>query len=1087
MVSSIRRAAFAALCLSLSVACGGGIKGPTTCSTLADCKSGQVCQGGECLSPGQCTSDQTSCTNDNDCPAKNFCKSGCCNPVSGCATDADCSGATPHCDSGTHSCKACVSNSQCPAGNLCTPGGLCGLGCGSNADCSSPTPACHTFPGGVTTCSQCDTSRDCRDATKPTCSSGTCTGCNTDAECAKPTAACDAPRHTCVICTDAENVTGVNPNCPATAQACLNEGCVLCNAAANGSDTKNGACPAATPVCTSSSTCVACVPANNKGTTGANPACAAATPTCGADNTCVACTVDSQCSAAGDYCGGDRTCHTPVLTTITAASATVQATGLTGVSAALDHPARVATTITFTLLDGPGSFSATGAVLTTTTATIAVGETSTPAGNAAGAVTFYANTNTTGTAHVQASSNGVMLTTPIAVTDVPATLTGFSADKTTLQVGATATLTATLSAAPINTATVTINDPSPAVGTLPATLDFHQTDHASATFTAVAVGTDIVSATYSGVTLPNPAITMTVFDVAGQSITPATSSVATGASVPMVLTVASLPPADATITVTLSGPGTFTGPGTVAGQTSAVLKIPSGTTTANFTVLASSTTAGTITVTADAASATITVNPQLASVTVSPTPAIVGQPSTVTVTLTAAPKATTRVYLNDYNPGFATAFKLNAYLPSYIDIAAGSATGTATFNECKSLPPTNTDTIGIGAWLPGANEVEAAPLLVCPLGSGASDVPVIAPPGGCPDTSTMTAALCAVYPIKIDEPMSTPLMATLALAYKKPVGATNGSVPITFAFSPAGCASATQVIASVKTAITGVTLTEFATASGNSNSRTTANFTLVPGATTGPCTFTVSTTATGVSPATQSSTLNIVANSTAAAPGDLYLNKVEYDEGTNDVGEYVEIFNPTGAVVDLTPYTLVLVGSPSAAIGPTTGYFDDRLTGKSEYSSVPLKNMTAGVSTLPVAGYLEVTDNATIAGITASATVLVEKLLVYKLPTTAPANEAIEDAPSAVFLVKNGQIIDGISWGGPIINATSPTINGGVAFSWPLTGHPLENYVLDQFATATNGLAGSLVRIATSGDNSLDWRFSTTVTPGAPNTTVTGP
>lgn len=158
---------------------------------------------------------------------------------------------------------------------------------------------------------------------------------------------------------------------------------------------------------------------------------------------------------------------------------------------------------------------------------------------------------------------------------------------------------------------------------------------------------------------------------------------------------------------------------------------------------------------------------------------------------------------------------------------------------------------------------------------------------------------------------------------------------------------------------------------------------------------------------------------------------------------------------------------------------DDRFVGKSEYFS------TALTGSLAAAGFVEVEDLFSTATFPVGVSTI--KIFPYTLPTIGPFTfEGIEDAPGGVFLVKGGVIIDGLSWGGPIVNATSSHINGGAAFSWPTAGNPLESYVLDLGGFPT-GLPGSFIRIATTGDNSLDWRYSLTVAPGSLATTVTGP
>ena len=116
----------------------------------------------------------------------------------------------------------------------------------------------------------------------------------------------------------------------------------------------------------------------------------------------------------------------------------------------------------------------------------------------------------------------------------------------------------------------------------------------------------------------------------------------------------------------------------------------------------------------------------------------------------------------------------------------------------------------------------------------------------------------------------------------------------------------------------------------------------------------------------------------------------------------------------------------------------------------------------------------------------VAKVLSYLNPATSATktSEALQDVPAGVFLVKNGSIVDGVSYGGPLLQATATDIGDGTTpWNWPQTGNVLDAWEGDNgFVT---GLA--MLRIATTGDNNLDWRASTTVSIGAANTTVTGP
>ncbi len=60
----------------------------------------------------------------------------------GCATNADCSGATPACNTATGACVACTSSAQCSGSTpVCGSDNAC-HGCSSDSDCSGSTPHC---------------------------------------------------------------------------------------------------------------------------------------------------------------------------------------------------------------------------------------------------------------------------------------------------------------------------------------------------------------------------------------------------------------------------------------------------------------------------------------------------------------------------------------------------------------------------------------------------------------------------------------------------------------------------------------------------------------------------------------------------------------------------------------------------------------------------------------------------------------------------------------------------------------------------------------------------------------------------------
>ncbi|MCK9521700.1 MAG: hypothetical protein M0R76_01490 [Proteobacteria bacterium] len=182
--------------------CNTGTHRCQECSSSADCYaqhgvSKTWCDGGTCK---PCVYDYTP-----HCPSNHpFCESGTC---TGCASDADCDGATPYCSS--QRCKECTSHDHCYAqfgadksrcdNGTCTPclydsecpqstypkclSGTCG-GCASDAQCAATPDTPHCINK---VCKECSNHAQCYDKygdAKPTCHDGTCGTCTNDAHCA---------------------------------------------------------------------------------------------------------------------------------------------------------------------------------------------------------------------------------------------------------------------------------------------------------------------------------------------------------------------------------------------------------------------------------------------------------------------------------------------------------------------------------------------------------------------------------------------------------------------------------------------------------------------------------------------------------------------------------------------------------------------------------------------------------------------------------------------------------------------------------------------------------------------------------------
>lgn len=178
----------------------------------------------------------------------------------------------------------------------------------------------------------------------------------------------------------------------------------------------------------------------------------------------------------------------------------------------------------------------------------------------------------------------------------------------------------------------------------------------------------------------------------------------------------------------------------------------------------------------------------------------------------------------------------------------------------------------------------------------------------------------------------------------------------------------------------------------------------------------------------------------------LVINEIDYDQVGTDSGEFVEIFNGTGAAVDLASYALVLVNGSTS-----TGYLTVNLG-------------SAGM--LPAGGYL-VVGTATL-NATAPAAAL-------KINFALASDNIQNGAPDGVALLNTttSTLVDALSYEGSITAATLP----GVGVVSLVEGSPFPS-------ADSNTKNGSLSRLPNGGDTgnaASDWLFSNTPTPGAAN------
>ncbi len=207
----------------------------------------------------------------------------------GCLSGANCSGNAPTCDTGTHACRACAGDNECGGATpACETSGACGQCSASNtALCAGATPVCDV---PITTCVECVTSANCA-APTPVCngSTKTCVGCLSNSDCGGATPVCDPAMLVCRGCSSDGECGGSTPACQPSGA------CGVCSAS-NATQ-----CVGATPVCDlPAGTCVRCV---------ANADCSGATPICdGGTFTCRGCGGDGECGGSTPACQPSGAC-----------------------------------------------------------------------------------------------------------------------------------------------------------------------------------------------------------------------------------------------------------------------------------------------------------------------------------------------------------------------------------------------------------------------------------------------------------------------------------------------------------------------------------------------------------------------------------------------------------------------------------------------------------------------------------------------------------------------------------------------------------------------------------------------------------
>jgi hypothetical protein len=199
-------------------------------------------------------------------------------------------------------------------------------------------------------------------------------------------------------------------------------------------------------------------------------------------------------------------------------------------------------------------------------------------------------------------------------------------------------------------------------------------------------------------------------------------------------------------------------------------------------------------------------------------------------------------------------------------------------------------------------------------------------------------------------------------------------------------------------------------------------------------------------------TASLGANSVMASVsvvGRLVLNEIDYDQPGTDNKEFVEVYNGTGAPVDLTGHVIEFVNG----------------TNGTSYTSAA--DLTPA-GTLAAGQYLVVVWNTELA-----AAIPPEAKTLSLTPTTGKIQNGAPDGIALINKAK-GELIDALSYEGsvPLTAIASLPVPMSLVEGTPTS------------AADSDSIPGSLSRLPNGVDTdeaSVNWAFSAAPTPGAPN------
>ncbi|WP_438017612.1 lamin tail domain-containing protein [Sorangium sp. So ce315] len=188
----------------------------------------------------------------------------------------------------------------------------------------------------------------------------------------------------------------------------------------------------------------------------------------------------------------------------------------------------------------------------------------------------------------------------------------------------------------------------------------------------------------------------------------------------------------------------------------------------------------------------------------------------------------------------------------------------------------------------------------------------------------------------------------------------------------------------------------------------------------------------------------------ATATGGLVINEVDYDQPGVDGAEFIEIYNGTGAPVDLAGHALVLInGAPSA------------LSAYARFDLGPAGTLAAGQYLVVGSTAVAVAEGA------------------LKINFEGAQTDRVQNgAPDGIALMNTvtGTLIDALSYEGAI---TAAAIDDATVSL--VEGAFLPAAVADSNMADTPGSLCRLPNGTDTNEAASDWAFSATITPGATN------